>query len=113
MLSNCGLQGFSLRELLSCLDDGFHWRVSHPPPSNKTLFDAQLKIGGFSASDFRAAGRRASELSESYFWEYDADTPGEAQWESTCAFFNASELRSAGYSFLELRRADQTGITYL
>ena len=82
-----------------------HCRTIHPPPTNETLFDSQLKIGGFSASDFRAAGCPASRLSEPYFWETCSDTPGDAEWDATCAFFNASELRRAGYSALELRCA--------
>ena len=96
--------GFSLRELLSFLDAGDQFLRIHPPPTKRTLFDSQLKSGGFSAYDFRAAGCPASRLSASYFWK-DALTPGEAEWDSTCAFFDVSELRSAGYSALELRCA--------
>ena len=69
----------------------------HPPVTIFTLFDSQLKAGGFSASDFRRAGYEAKDLSEEYFWRDGDDlTFGEIEWEQCCAFFTASELKNAG-----------------
>ena len=96
--------GFSLEALLHAREGMLLW--SHPPVTNRTLFDSQLKAGGFSASDFYRAGYRAEELSEKYFWRDGDDlTPGEIEWEPCCAFFTASELKSAGYDASQLRKA--------
>ena len=52
------------------------------------------------------AGYQAEDLSEKYFWQDgDVMTAGEVEWEECCAFFTASELRSAGYNASALRRA--------
>ena len=51
-------------------------------------------------------GYRAEDMSEKYFWQDgDVMTAGEVEWEECCAFFTASELRSAGYNASALRRA--------
>ena len=80
--------------------------VIHHPITNRTLFDSQLKAAGFTASDFYRAGFQATMLSEKYFWQ-DSDniTTGKLEWLHTCAFFSASELRSAGYDAFALRQA--------
>ena len=78
----------------------------HPPVTNRTLFDSQLQAAGFSADDFAKAGYRARQLSYNWFWkDGDEITEGEAEWEDCCAFFTASELRSAGYDASALRDA--------
>ena len=105
MSSSCGQQGLSLEALLRAREDLLHL-AHHPPVTNRTLFDSQLKAGGFSASDFYRAGYSAEILSEKYFWEDGDDlTPGEIEWKPCCAFFTASELRSAGYDDFQLRKA--------
>ena len=96
--------GFSLEDLLRARKvAGLHY---HPPVSNRTLFDSQLKAGGFSASDFHRAGYEAEDLSYEAFWQ-DGDelTYGEIEWEQCCAFFTASDLKSAGYDASALRKA--------
>ena len=96
--------GFSLDALVRARD--LLGLAGHPPVTNRTLFDSQLKAAGFSAGDFSMAGFRAEMLSEKYFWlEGDVMTAGEVEWEECCAFFTASELRSAGYNASALRRA--------
>ena len=104
--------GFSLRDLLGARNRN-NRRVHHPPVTKYTLFDSQLQSAGFSAGEFRAAGYRAEQLSYAFFWkELERDIgpeehidPGDAQWEETYAFFNASDLRSAGYDASELENA--------
>ena len=91
--------GFSLEALVRARD--LLGLAIHPPVTNRTLFDSQLKAAGFSAGDFAMAGYRAEDMSEKYFWQ-DGE---EVEWEECCAFFTASELRSAGYDALALRRA--------
>ena len=77
-----------------------------PPVTRRTMFDSQLKQGGFSARDFRDAGFEAHTLSYNHFWQDGEDmTPGEIEWEETHAFFEAVELRRAGYTATELQRA--------
>ena len=96
--------GFSLDALVRARD--LLGLASHPPVTNRTLFDSQLKAAGFSAGDFSMAGFGAEMLSEKYFWrEGDVMTAGDVEWEECCAFFTASELRSAGYNASALRRA--------
>ena len=96
--------GFSLEALVRARD--LLGLASHPPATNRTLFDSQLKAAGFSAGDFAMAGYQAEDLSEKYFWQDgDVMTAGEVEWEECCAFFTASELRSAGYDASALRRA--------
>ena len=86
------LAGFSLDELMSARSQLGLDR--HPPVTNRTLFDSQLKAAGFSAGDFKRAGYHAHQLSEEFLWR-----------EPCCAFFTASELRSAGYNAYELYMA--------
>ena len=96
--------GFSLEALVRARD--LLGLARHPPATNRTLFDSQLKAAGFSAGDFAMAGYRAEDMSEKYFWQDgDVMTAGEVEWEECCAFFTASELRSAGYDASALRRA--------
>ena len=96
--------GFSLEELVRAR--GLLGLSIHPPVTNRTLFDSQLKAAGFSAGDFAMAGYQAEDLSEKYFWQDgDVMTPGEVEWEDCWAFFTASELRSAGYDASALRQA--------
>ena len=94
--------GFSLEALVRARD--LFGLAIHPPVTNRTLFDSQLKAAGFSAHDFAMAGYKAEDMSEEYFW-LDVCTPGDREWEECRAFFTASELRSAGYDALALRRA--------
>ena len=97
--------GFSLEALVRARD--LFGLAIHPPVTNRTLFDSQLKAAGFSAHDFAMAGYQAWDLSEEYFrqdeeeWRLRCD----GEWEECFAFFTASELRSAGYDALALRRA--------
>ena len=96
--------GFSLEDLVLARDQ-LHLAI-HPPVTNRTLFDSQLKAAGFSAGDFAKAGYEAEVLSYEYFWKDGAETEiGDAEWEECYAFFTASELRSAGYNASALRRA--------
>ena len=96
--------GFSLEALVRARD--LLGLAIHPPVTNRTLFDSQLKAAGFSAHDFAMAGYRAEDMSEKYFWQEGDDMEaGEVEWEECCAFFTASELRSAGYNASALRRA--------
>ena len=46
-----GLAGFSLEELISARSQLRSLKHQHPPVTNHTLFDSQLKDAGFSASD--------------------------------------------------------------
>ena len=94
--------GFSLGDLMRAR----HRFRYHPPVTKRTLFDSQLKAGGFSAGDFAKAGYRAEQLSYNWFWrDGDETTPGDAEWADCEAFFTASELRSAGYDASALRHA--------
>ena len=96
------LAGFSLGDLLRARHQ-FHF---HPPVTKRTLFDIQLKAGGFSAGDFAKAGYRAEQLSYNWFWrDGDETTAGDLEWADCYAFFTASELRSAGYDASALRHA--------
>ena len=59
---------------------------------------------------FEPADYNAEQLSEASFWEADDPdgeglTPGELDWWECCAFFNARELKEAGYSARELKSA--------
>ena len=94
--------GFSLADLLRARSNISY----HPPVTNRTLFDSQLKAGGFTAGEFRDAGYRAEDLSEKFFWRDGAELyVGDREWEPCCAFFTAEELRSGGYTVRELKRA--------
>ena len=96
--------GFSLESLVNARTTA--GLVIHPPITNRTLFDSQLKAAGFTASDFYRAGFLATKLSEKYFWQNsDNTTSAELEWFHTYAFFSASELRSAGYDAFALRQA--------
>ncbi len=96
--------GFSLEAIVRARDQLL--LAYHPPVTRRTLFDSQLKAGGFSAGDFAMAGYQAEQLSYNWFWKDGVDTTaGEAEWEDCFAFFTASELRSAGYDASALRRA--------
>ena len=94
--------GFSLADLLRARSNISY----HPPVTNRTLFDSQLKAGGFTAGEFRDAGYRAEDLSEKFFWRDGAALyVGDWEWEPCYAFFTAEELRSGGYTVRELKRA--------
>ena len=96
--------GFSFEDLVRARDQ-LHL-ANHPPLTNRTLFDSQLKAAGFSAGDFARAGYEAADLSYEYFWKDGAETDiGDVDWEECYAFFTASELRTAGYNASALRRA--------
>ena len=98
------IAGFSLDDVL-CARDQLAL-ANFPPVTTRTLFDSQLKDAGFSADDFAKAGYRAEELSYSWFWKDWGETgERDSEWEGCCAFFTASELRSAGYDAFALRRA--------
>jgi hypothetical protein len=97
--------GFSLEDMVRARAQ-LPLAGGHPPPTRRTLFDSQLKAGGFSARDFAMAGYQAERLSYNWFWKDGDDTyAGDADWEDCYAFFTASELRSAGYDASALRRA--------
>lgn len=101
--------GFSLDVLVRARERLPRLRT-HPPVTERTLFDSQLKAAGFSASDFHSAGFKAQDLSYKYFWKeevlfHERLTVGEIEWEQCCAFFEASELREAGYTASELQHA--------
>ena len=53
--------GYSMNELLSARA-GLPHLFFHPPATNRTLFDSQLQLAGYSAADFRNAGYDAGEL---------------------------------------------------
>ena len=100
--------GFSLADLVHCFPPYHHSRRIHPPVTRLTLFDSQLKEAGYSARDFRAADYNAETLSEEYFYHDpygEGLTPGDLEWWECCAFFNARELKEAGYSARELKSA--------
>ena len=92
--------GFTLQELLRARI--LLGLARHPPVTNRTLFDSQLKAAGFAAVDFAMAGYRAEDLSEKYFWQDGDDM---SKWLECSAFFTASELRDAGYDASDLRKA--------
>ena len=100
--------GYSLNDLLLARERLPHLHI-HPPVTNRTLFDSQLKAAGYSATEFRDAGFKAEFLSLEYFWQIppgEVDlTPGEKDWEECCAFFGATELRTANYTASELQHA--------
>ena len=101
--------GFSLKELGCCFEDrhNCHPLRTHPPVGKYTLFDSQLKDGGFSAVDFRDAGYPATELSSNHFHR-EALSMGDLEWEDCMAFFTADELKEAGYTADELKEAGYT-----
>lgn len=96
--------GFRLEALMRARD--LLGLARYPPVTSRSLFDSQLKAAGFSAVDFAMAGYRAEDMSEKYFRLVRDDMEaGEVEWEECCAFFTASELRSAGFDASALRRA--------
>ena len=100
--------GYTLKDLILCFPEGHHPLRIHPPKTNFTLFDCQLKDAGYEARDFKDAGYSASELSEEscyYCEEFPGLTPGDIDWIEVGAYFTASELASAGYSASELLAA--------
>ena len=99
--------GYSLKELL-CARARLPLLYSHPPVTNRTLFDSQLQRAGYSAKEFLDAGFAAGQLSYNKFMcpsDEEELTPGEKEWEATCAFFTATQLREANYTEMELRCA--------
>ena len=126
--------GFSMRDLLLArTPETIAWltmwdafippRVYWPRVTNFSLFDAQLKHGGYTAADFRAAGYAADDLSEMVFMERFHRTRDGQPFEMglctiygwrcvTCevaneafAFFTSTELKCAGYSAVDLYKA--------
>ena len=81
-----------------------HQLYGHPPVTEYTMFDSQLQSAGYTATDFRSAGFTAQDLSSKYFWRF-ASTAGEQEWAETCAFFDASALKEAGFNAIELLHA--------
>ena len=71
--------GYSLNELLSARSRLPHL-YHHPPVTNRTLFDSQLQLAGYSAKEFRDAGFDAGELSYNNYMFPSSDeeelTPG-------------------------------------
>jgi hypothetical protein len=97
--------GYTLKDLILCFPKYHHPLITHPPATNFTLHNCQLKDAGYEAKDFKDAGYSASELSEdacSYCEDPEGLTPGELDWIELGAYFTASELVSAGYSASEL-----------
>ena len=83
--------------------------VFHPPATNRTLFDSQLQLAGYSAEEFRKAGYDARELSYDnlmypLYNEKDL-TRQEKEWLLTCAFFTATQMLEANYTAWELQCA--------
>jgi len=78
-----------------------HQLYGHPPVTEYTMFDSQLQSAGYTATDFRSAGFTAQDLSSKYFWRF-ASTAGEQEWAETCAFFDASALKEAGFNATQL-----------
>ena len=102
-IARCRIQFGRHCELLS---RNRHPRRKHPPLTALTLFDSQLKKAGYTARDFRSAGFEARMLSEPWFWKDEGYTSAcELEWSFCCAFFDARELKEAGYSARELRDA--------
>ena len=100
--------GYTLEEVVCCFQRSHPLRI-HPPVTDSSLFDSQLKRAGYSAADFRAARYPAHVLSERYFYK-DADIygylyPSDMQWEECIAFYTALELKEAGYDIHELSAA--------
>ena len=78
----------------------------HPPKSRKTLFDSQLKLAGYTATDFRQIGYTACQMSSTHFYTQDPDmTEGEREWDEARAFFTVEELTQAGFDAEEVRIA--------
>ena len=100
--------GYSLTELVRARALLPHL-VCHPPATNRTLFDSQLQLAGYSAGEFREAGYDARELSYVNFLYpvYTADelTCQEKEWLQTGAFFTATQMREANYTERELQSA--------
>ena len=97
--------GFALREIMNARDNVSVLKHAHPPKTRKTLFDSQLKLAGYTATDFRQNGYTACELSSTHFYNWDASTAGEREWDETMAFFTVEELTQAGFDAEEVRIA--------
>ena len=98
-------------------------RMYRPYVTGRSLFDSQFKAGGYTATDFRAAGYAASQLSEIFFMSSFHRTRAGQPFELglcstygwscvTCevanevfAFFTVTELKCAGYSAVDLHNA--------
>ena len=98
--------GFALSEIINARANVPSLKHAHPPKTRKTLFDSQLKLAGYSASDFRRNGYTACRLSSTHFYNRDPDmTEGEREWDETMAFFTVEELTQAGFDAEEVRIA--------
>ena len=93
-----------LRDLLGLSTDRWAELRGHPPVKKYTLFDSQLQAAGYTASEFRSAGFTAQDLSYNYFL-HDNQTPGELEWAQCNAFFDALDLKNAGFTAIELLHA--------
>ena len=97
--------GFALSEIINARANVPSLKHAHPPKTRKTLFDSQLKLAGYTATDFRQNGYTACELSSAHFYNWDASTAGEREWDETMAFFTVEELTQAGFDAEEVRIA--------
>ena len=97
--------GFALSDVINARANVPSLRHAHPPKSRKTLFDSQLKLAGYTATDFRRNGYTACRLSATHFYNWDASTEGEREWDETMAFFTVEELTQAGFDAEEVRIA--------
>ena len=98
--------GFALNTIIDARANVPSLDHAHPPKSRKTLFDSQLKLAGYTATDFRQNGYAACEMSSTHFYSQDPDiTGGELEWGETMAFFTAEELTQAGFDAEEVRIA--------
>jgi hypothetical protein len=98
--------GFALSDVIKARDKIPSLRNAHPPPTSRTLFDSQLQLAGFTATDFRQIGYTACQMSETYFHTEDPEmSPGEREWDETMAFFTSEQLIEAGFDAEEVRFA--------
>ena len=100
--------GFALSEVINARANVPSLRHAHPPKTRKTLFDSQLKLAGYTATDFRQNGYTACEMSSTHFYTRDPGPgmiAGEREWDETMAFFTVEELAQAGFDAEEVRIA--------
>ena len=97
--------GFALKTIIDARANVPSLDHAHPPKTRKTLFDSQLKLAGYTATDFRRNGYTACRLSATHWNHWDASTAGEREWEETMAFFTVEELTQAGFDAEEVRIA--------
>ena len=71
--------GFALSDAINARANVPSLKYAHPPTSRHTLFDSQLQLAGYTATDFRQIGYTACQMSLPYFHRDPEMTPGDRE----------------------------------